>query len=93
MHLGLTYSATCQIYWVVWDFPVLSPDGDIILSFTPPQKKGLIKPSKIVSVKCNEVQLDRFGWGKVRYLNYYSKFQIIYGWLGCNNKMKHPGSV
>ncbi|KAI3674055.1 hypothetical protein L2E82_52701 [Cichorium intybus] len=25
MHLGLTYSATCQIYWVIWDFPVFSP--------------------------------------------------------------------
>lgn len=21
MPLGLTYSATCQIYWVIWDFP------------------------------------------------------------------------
>lgn len=56
MHLGLTYSATCQIYWVIWDFPVLSPDRDI-LSFTP---KRLIESSKIWSVKCNEVQLDRF---------------------------------
>ncbi|KAK1405863.1 hypothetical protein QVD17_42466 [Tagetes erecta] len=25
MHLGLTYSATWQIYWVIWDFPVFSP--------------------------------------------------------------------
>jgi len=30
MPLGLTYSATCQIYWVIWDFPVLSPDRDIL---------------------------------------------------------------
>ena len=30
IHLGLTYSATCQIYWVIWDFPVLSPDRDIL---------------------------------------------------------------
>lgn len=29
MQLGLTYSATCEIYWVTWDFPVLSPDRDI----------------------------------------------------------------
>ncbi|KAF7800479.1 clp protease proteolytic subunit chloroplast [Senna tora] len=34
MQLGLTYSATCQIYWGIWDFPVLFPDRDI-LSFTP----------------------------------------------------------
>nr|YP_010190994.1 Clp protease proteolytic subunit [Aster sampsonii]QZL13372.1 Clp protease proteolytic subunit [Aster sampsonii] len=25
MQLGLTYSATCQIYWAIWDFPVFSP--------------------------------------------------------------------
>jgi hypothetical protein len=30
MHLGLTYSATCQIYWVTWDSPILSPDRDIL---------------------------------------------------------------
>jgi hypothetical protein len=28
--LGLTYSATCQIYWVIWDLPVLFPDRDIL---------------------------------------------------------------
>jgi hypothetical protein len=57
MHLGLTYSATCQIYWVIRDFPVISPDRDI-LSFTP--KKTLVESSKIWCVKWNEVQLDRF---------------------------------
>ena len=56
MHLGLTYSATCQIYWVIWDFPVLSPDRDI-LCFA---QKKLIELSKICSVKRNEVQLDPF---------------------------------
>lgn len=28
--LGLTYSATCQIYWVIWDLPLLFPDRDIL---------------------------------------------------------------
>ena len=27
--LGLTYSVTCQKYWVIWDLPVLFPDQDI----------------------------------------------------------------
>nr|UEE83358.1 ATP-dependent Clp protease proteolytic subunit [Epilobium palustre] len=27
--LGLTCSATCQIFWAIWDFPVVSPDRDI----------------------------------------------------------------
>lgn len=51
MHLGLTYSATCQIYWVTWDFPILSPDRDI-LSFA---QERLIDLSKIWSVKCNYI--------------------------------------
>ena len=54
MQFGLTYSATCQIYWVIWDSPVLSPDRDI-LCFA---QKRLIELSKICSVKCNEVQLE-----------------------------------
>lgn len=56
MHLGLTYSATCQIYWVIWYFPILSLDGDI-LCFAP---KNKIELSKICSVKRNEVQIDPF---------------------------------
>jgi hypothetical protein len=51
MHLGLTYSATCQIYWVTWDSPILSPDRDI-LSFA---QERLIESSKIWSVKCNYI--------------------------------------
>lgn len=30
IHLGLTYSATCQIYWAIWDFPIFSLDRDIL---------------------------------------------------------------
>lgn len=56
MHLGLTYSATCQIYWVIWDFPILSLDGDI-LRFASKKK---IELSKICSVKRDEVQIDPF---------------------------------
>nr|YP_009493729.1 ATP-dependent Clp protease proteolytic subunit [Weigela florida]AWN57688.1 ATP-dependent Clp protease proteolytic subunit [Weigela florida] len=37
-HLGLTYSATCQVYWVIWDFPVLSP---IEISSVSPKKDKL----------------------------------------------------
>jgi len=28
--MGLTYSAACQTYWVIWDFPVLFPDRKIL---------------------------------------------------------------
>ena len=28
--LGLTYSVTCQTYWVIWDLPALFPDRDIL---------------------------------------------------------------
>ena len=30
IYLGLTYSAACQICWVIWYFPVLSLDRDIL---------------------------------------------------------------
>lgn len=30
IHLGLTYSATCQIYRAIWDFPIFSLDRDIL---------------------------------------------------------------
>lgn len=86
MHLGLTYSATCQIYWVIWDFPVLSPDRDI-LCFA---QKKLIELSKICSVKRNEVQLDPFCEEVSRLI---LAIKIIYGRLGWTNKMKYPGSV
>ena len=56
MHRGLTYSATCQIYWVIWYFPVLFPDQDI-LSFA---QQRLIELSKIWSVKYNEVEFNLF---------------------------------
>ena len=52
MHLGLTYSATCQKYGVIWDFPVLFPDRDI-LCFAQEIK---MESSKNWSVKC--MQLD-----------------------------------
>ena len=29
---GMTYSESCQIYYVTWDFPILFPDRDIPLS-------------------------------------------------------------
>ena len=86
MHLGLTYSATCQIYWVIWDFPILSPDRDS-LGFAP---KKLIELSKICSVKCNEVQLDPFCAEVSRLILAIKK---IYGRLGWTNKMRYPGSV
>ncbi|RWR97764.1 clp protease proteolytic subunit chloroplast [Cinnamomum micranthum f. kanehirae] len=47
MQFGLTYSVTCQTYWVIWDFPVLSPDRDI-LCFA---QERLIEPSIIRSAK------------------------------------------
>lgn len=78
MHLGLTYSATCQIYWAVWDFPVLSPDRDI-LCFA---QERLIESSKSWSVK--------FICGGFRLI---LSIRIIYGWLDWTNKMKYPGSV
>ena len=49
MQFGLTYSATCQTYWLIWDLPVLSPDGDI-LCFA---QERLIELSKNRSVKYN----------------------------------------
>lgn len=69
MHLGLTYSVTCQIYLVIWDLP-RSPPRWRYTSLSSPKK--LIESSKIWSVKSNEVQLDRFfGWGG-GYPDYYS---------------------
>lgn len=62
MHRGLTYSATCQIYLVIWYFPVLLPDRDI-LSFA---QERLIESSKIWSVKYNEVQFNLFFRGVYR---------------------------
>lgn len=82
MHIGLTYSATCQIYWVIWDFPVLSPDRDI-LCFA---QERLIESSKIWSVKCNQTHF-------LRGFRLLLPIRIIYGWLGWTNKMKYPGSV
>lgn len=75
MQFGLTYSATCQIYWVIWDSPVLSPDRDI-LCFA---QKRLIELSKICSVKWNEVQLEIyfiFFWGVSRLI---FSIRMIYG--------------
>jgi hypothetical protein len=54
MQFGLTYSATCQTYWVIWDLPVLSPDGDI-LCFA---QEILIESS--INHSEREVQLDQF---------------------------------
>ena len=52
MHCGLTYSATCQIYWVIWYFPVLFPDRDILLF----AQQRLIELSKIWSVKLSTIK-------------------------------------
>lgn len=89
MLFGLTYSATCQIYWVIRDSPVLSPDRDI-LCFT---QKRLIELSKICSVKCNEMQLEIhfIFFGGVSRLIF--SIRMIYGWLGWADKIKYPGSV
>ena len=63
-----------------------------ISSLSPPKK--WIESSKTWSVKCNEVQLDRFfGFLGRGYPDYYFKFRIIYGWLDWTNKIKYPGSV
>ena len=86
MHRVLTYSATCQIYWVIWYSPVLFPDRDIL----PFAQERLIELSKIWSVKCNEVHLNIFFRGVYKLI---LAIQIIYGWLGSTNKMKYPGSV
>ena len=72
MHLGLTYSATCQIYWVTWDSPILSPDRDI-LSFA---QERLIDLSKIWSVKCNYI--DFVFWGR-EVSRLILSIRIIYG--------------
>lgn len=72
MHLGLTYSATCQIYWVTWDSPILSPDRDI-LSFA---QERLIDLSKIWSVKCNHIYFVFFLGGVSRLI---LSIRIIYG--------------
>ncbi|RWR97901.1 clp protease proteolytic subunit chloroplast [Cinnamomum micranthum f. kanehirae] len=57
MQFGLTYSVTCQTYWVIWDFPVLSPDRDI-LCFA---QERLIEPSIIRSnfVLINRLHRER----------------------------------
>ncbi len=77
MHRGLTYSATCQIYWVIRYFPVLFPDRDI-LSFA---QERLIELSKIWSVKCNEVKLNSF-LNLKRVYRLILSIRIIYGCLG-----------
>jgi len=84
MHRGLTYSATCQIYWVTWNFPILSPDRDIP-SFA---QKRLIELSKFWSVKYNLI-LFLFCRG----IRLILSIRIIYGWLDWTKKMKYPGSV
>lgn len=57
MHLGLTYSATCQIYWVIWDFPVFS---SIEIYSVSPTKDQLNHQNLE-----REVQLDPF-LGRIR---------------------------
>ena len=81
MHPGLTYSATCQICWVIRDFPVLFPDRDI-LCFA---QERLIESSKIWSVKCNQIH---FGGIQITII-----IRIIYGQLSGTKKLKYPGSV
>ena len=49
IYLGLTYSAACQICWVIWYFPVLSLDRDILYF----AQERLIESSTIWSAKCN----------------------------------------
>ena len=72
MHRGLTYSATSQIYWVTWNFPILSPNQDIP-SFA---QKRLIELSKFWSVKYNLI-LFIFCRG----IKLILSIRIIYGWL------------
>lgn len=81
MHLGLTYSATCQIYLVIWDFPVFSP---IEISSVSPRKIHFI----IKNLE-REVQLDPF-WGGFGLL---LSIRRIYGCLSWTTTLKYPGSV
>jgi len=86
MQFGLTYSATCQTYWVIWEFPVLSSDRDT-LCFA---QKRLLDLKTINNLE-REVQLDPFLRGSRSIL--LLSIIKIYGWLGWTNKMKYPGSV
>ena len=78
MQFGLTYSATCQTYWVIWNFPVLSPGRDT-LCFA--QKNCLNHQFNNLE---REIQLDPRGSRSILILLIIQ----IYGWLGWTNPIK-----
>jgi hypothetical protein len=82
MQFGLTYSATCQTYWVIWDFPVLSPDRDT-LCFA---QKRLFEPSNQYNNLEREIQLH-FKGIKIN-INIILSISKIYGWLGVEGSIQ-----
>ena len=79
MPRGLTYSVACPIYWVMWYFPVISPDRDIP-SFPP---NRLIESSKIGSVKLNSI----FFWGDIQIrINIINLEESMVGLVGPINQ-------